>query len=444
MFILFIAPDEIIADTARSVLNEGIEGVHIEIGLLDQAVPIARKYEEVADVLITRGGTVSHLKKAGISTPVVELHVTGQDIAESIKRALDIYSGKNPRVAVITFHNMIHSFEAFSDLLKIDIIKRYLETGDETRDVINEAAAKGAEIIIGGVITKKIAEEMGFPAVEIRSGEESVRQSLRDAEQIIYARTIEQKRNREIAAILETTHDGVISINAAGKFSITNKAAVKLLGFENTELQGIEADSLTHFLGWNSALRGKEITGKLCRYNNRHLLVNTVPLNVQNSIIGAVSSFQDVTTIQELEGRIRKQLTGRGHKAKFTFSDIIGESEEIRNIICEARSYAEVDSSVLIYGESGVGKELFAQSIHNYSKRKKEPFVAVNCAALPENLIESELFGYAPGAFTGAKKEGKTDYLNWHTAVQYFLMRFQNFPFIFRGDCFVSCRKEKL
>ncbi|OAT86163.1 sigma-54 interaction domain-containing protein [Desulfotomaculum copahuensis] len=102
-----------------------------------------------------------------------------------------------------------------------------------------------------------------------------------------------------------------------------------------------------------------------------------------------------------------QQLHIRGLVAKFRFGDIVGRSAMIEETIREARKYAHSGAAVLITGESGTGKELFAQSIYNESNRREGPFVAVNCAALPENLLESELFGYEDGAFTGARKGGR-------------------------------------
>lgn len=104
---------------------------------------------------------------------------------------------------------------------------------------------------------------------------------------------------------------------------------------------------------------------------------------------------------------MRKRLRNRGHLAKYDFHDILGESEKIRASIEKARRFGRVDATVLIYGETGTGKEFFAHAIHNASSRRNGPFIAVNCAAVPENLLESELFGYAEGAFTGAKRGGK-------------------------------------
>jgi transcriptional regulator with PAS, ATPase and Fis domain len=108
-----------------------------------------------------------------------------------------------------------------------------------------------------------------------------------------------------------------------------------------------------------------------------------------------------------MEGKIRRKIYPQGHSAKFSFINIFGKSKAIQRAIGIAKEYSTVDSNVLIVGETGAGKEMFSQSIHSASDRAAGPFVAFNCAALPENLLESELFGYVEGAFTGAAKEGK-------------------------------------
>lgn len=108
-----------------------------------------------------------------------------------------------------------------------------------------------------------------------------------------------------------------------------------------------------------------------------------------------------------MENKIRASLIEKGLYAKKNFDDIVGSSEAMRRLKQRAMRFAATDSTVLITGESGTGKELFAQGIHNHSARHAAPFVALNCATLPENLLESELFGYVKGAFTGARNEGK-------------------------------------
>lgn len=135
--------------------------------------------------------------------------------------------------------------------------------------------------------------------------------------------------------------------------------------------------------------------------------VSFTPVIANETISGIVILMTDITQVQKLEEQIRRTLSEKGLRAKYTFDDILHESRIMDTTIETAKRYAVSESNVILVGETGTGKELFAQSIHNASNRRQGPFVAINCAALPENLLESELFGYVEGAFTGTAKGGK-------------------------------------
>jgi transcriptional regulator with PAS, ATPase and Fis domain len=153
--------------------------------------------------------------------------------------------------------------------------------------------------------------------------------------------------------------------------------------------------------------KGQQTIGQVLRWDTIWLTINIIPIIVDKTIIGAFITFQNISHIQEVEAKIRNEVLVRKFTAKYHFSDILGRSPQILESIRMAREIANVDATALLIGESGTGKELFAQSIHNSGSRKLGPFVAINCAALPPNLLESELFGYVEGAFTGATKKGK-------------------------------------
>ena len=123
--------------------------------------------------------------------------------------------------------------------------------------------------------------------------------------------------------------------------------------------------------------------------------------------LGVLLTFENIERLQKAEQKIRTKLAAKGLVAKYTFKNILTQNVKMQALVAKAHRYSQVDEAVLLIGETGVGKELFAQSIHNASPRASAPFVAINCAALPENLLESELFGYEEGAFSGARKGGK-------------------------------------
>ncbi|MFD3449643.1 sigma-54 interaction domain-containing protein [Microbacteriaceae bacterium 4G12] len=216
------------------------------------------------------------------------------------------------------------------------------------------------------------------------------------------------RKRYEVEAIVSSAHDGVIAVDRAGNITVVNEHAKTIL-----RLQGeVKGKKITEFIPQSDMLRvlqtGQVETGDIATVLNRKLVINRFPVIVKEQVVGAVSSFKDITDIQKMEMKLRKMLHQNGLEAKYTLSDIVGESPEIVEVKELAKRFAKTDATVLITGESGTGKELFAQGIHTESTRTLGPFVAVNCAAIPETLLESELFGYEEGAFTGARKGGKT------------------------------------
>jgi transcriptional regulator with PAS, ATPase and Fis domain len=138
-----------------------------------------------------------------------------------------------------------------------------------------------------------------------------------------------------------------------------------------------------------------------------HIVTNRVPIKDETEIMGAVATFQDASRLIQVEHRLRREMAKNRFVAKYRLDDIIGETSPIVETKEMAAKFALSDLTLLIYGASGSGKEMFAQGIHLAGKRRLHPFVAINCAALPPTLLESELFGYDEGAFTGAKRKGK-------------------------------------
>jgi PAS domain S-box-containing protein len=129
-------------------------------------------------------------------------------------------------------------------------------------------------------------------------------------------------------------------------------------------------------------------------------IINAVAMNVNNKFMGVVITFRETEYVHKLVNKVV------GYKATYKFHDIISNNEKMKSVMEFAKKAAKSDCNILIEGPSGTGKELISQSIHNYSKRSQGPFVAVNCASIPRELVESELFGYDKGAFTGAIKDG--------------------------------------
>lgn len=213
-------------------------------------------------------------------------------------------------------------------------------------------------------------------------------------------------KNEELKTLLDLSSDGILMTNAEDKVMQYNQALTQMLKIKSCRL-GTEINDL---LGEEFAKTFKlaEIEEKLFNISSRDYLVSKKPIHYYGQNSGFSYNFKDVTQVKELERTLNKQMCEKGLVAKYTFDSIYSKSTQMINMIDVAKRMAMTDMTVFIAGESGTGKELFAQSIHNASPRNTKPFVAVNCGALSESLLESELFGYEAGAFTGALKNGKT------------------------------------
>ncbi|QGP91220.1 Anaerobic nitric oxide reductase transcription regulator NorR [Neomoorella glycerini] len=217
-----------------------------------------------------------------------------------------------------------------------------------------------------------------------------------------------EEREQHLQIVLDSVSDGVIAIDARGRITSLNPAGEKMLGLTRQEALG---QSIATLLGpelpiLRCLVNGQpyddhvkvDITGprgRIC-----HLTSGRCLRDPAGAIVGVVATMKDIA-------ELRQMVYTLAQPEAITFADLIGNAPAFNRVIAMGRMVARGDSTVLLRGESGTGKELFARAIHTESHRRQKPFIAVNCAALPEELLESELFGYVGGAFTGARKEGK-------------------------------------
>ncbi|SES00678.1 sigma-54-dependent Fis family transcriptional regulator [Psychrobacillus sp. OK032] len=218
-----------------------------------------------------------------------------------------------------------------------------------------------------------------------------------------------EKQIQFYQSIVDLSHSGIAGVDIEGRILIYNQSAADFLGVPVkeaigkllTEVNPVQP-GLIQVLAEQSVQRDQ-----LRKVGQNTAIINRAPIYYENELIGAISTVRDITELQQYEEKIRRKINQQGLKAKWTLEQIIAKSEPMRRLIELAKKYATVDSTLLLQGESGTGKEMLAQGIHMVSNRKDGPFVALNCAALPETLLESELFGYEEGAFTGARRGGK-------------------------------------
>ncbi len=381
-------------------------GINIKIvdALFDDALDIAKSMEKNndADVFISAGSNCFLLSKH-LQAPLVEVKVTGFDFLLALEQARRV----SHNVAIITYHQKLPYLDEVLATLAVEVRQATFTNIGELGAVIDGLKGKGVTAIIGGSLVCEQAKEKGLASFFIYS-EDGVMRALDSAIKIAQTKKKEIAKAEELQAIMNFAYEGIIAADAKGTITFFNPIAEKITGIPLADALGKPADTVLEGSRLNYVMHSQQSQiNQIQSIGDVKILTNRIPIVVQGEVVGAVATFKDVGMIQEAEEKIREKLYIKGFVAKNTFNDIIGHSQIIKGVKNEALRFARSESTILILGESGTGKELFVQAIHNASRRAKRPFVAINCAALPPSLLESELFGYAEGAFTGAKKGGK-------------------------------------
>lgn len=364
--------------------------------LLERGVELARNLErEGCQAIVSRGRTAAMIREqAGI--PVVDITISSYDLVRALARASQL----GRRIALIVFHNMVQSAADVAALMGIDLSEFVVRDEEAAARALSEALRGGAEVIVGGSLAVRLARGMGVASVLIESGPEAIWQALQEAHRMVELRLRERARAEQLRAILDEVPHAIVVTDSAGTITGMNACARKILG-ERAAIGGSLKDAWPEASGLLQQESGDIV---VLRSEGGEVVCRAKRTGPDG---GVLITCQEVGALQHLERAVRVRLNQRGHVARHTLDDVVGVSAALTRALATARKFAPTDATVLITGESGTGKELFAQGIHNASLRRHGPFVAVNCAAFAESLLESELFGYARGAFTGARKEGK-------------------------------------
>lgn len=409
MKITIIAPMTNIMDAAREALAKQDFNWRGEIeiipGLLENGLEQA--YQAVkrgTDVIISRGATASLIAKH-VDVPVVEIQVTAFDILRALKSVGHV-SGT---VGVVFMRRFLFECEKLGDLMGIPIHEMFVENETRAEAVIEMACRQGISTFLGDASSVKLLLEHGLKVVLIESSVESVSKAIFEAINIADVRLREREKAELFRTIIDATADGIIAIDKDEHITTLNPAIERMYQIQSADVIGRKIGDIIPDDGLRDCLTGDKCERESVRsINNRVFAIKRIPIKLGETIVGAIANVQDVTQLQYFEQVVRQKLNKKGLVAKFHLEQICAASPQMKVVKERVRQYSGNDATVLITGESGTGKERVAQSIHNLSQRKTGPFVAINCAALPESLLESELFGYEEGAFTGAKKGGKS------------------------------------
>ncbi|UMZ74801.1 sigma-54-dependent Fis family transcriptional regulator [Natranaerofaba carboxydovora] len=410
--LVVISPYKNFADLARKIAREENKEVEVYNAVLDEGVEIAKRYENDKKTVIISRGATGALIKSKVDVPMIPVEINSFDILQALNEAKSL--GDN--IAYFEYFKRKNRYD-FDNMKNIINLKNknlefyYYKDQDELDSQIDKAFEDGTEVVVAsGMCILEKANKKGMKGAMVYSNWEAVYEAFKRADELMRVRKNDLIRNERFKKILTHSYGGVMEVENTGKVTYINEKGKELLKIPASEpIIGRDIEELKKDKNvFNKILgNGDIVINDVQTLKNKKCLINRIPVRFETQNEGIFINFTEISRIQKLENKIRKKLHSKGFVARFEFSQIHTNSPKMEKVIEKAKRYSKNDATILITGESGTGKEMFAQSIHNESKRKNGPFVAINCATLPDNLLESELFGYEDGAFTGAKKGGK-------------------------------------
>lgn len=362
---------------------------------------------EDADVLISSGYNAKLLKKI-TSKPIINIEPSLYDILSAYSKAKGF--DLSP-VVVFPLKHYTEMLERISNILSVSIIADYYDDVAQLDSMIAGYKSAGYKCVIGSGLVCDEAERIGMHGIFVYPSE-----SLRSYIQLAYdtAMALREKtiENKFMSLAIDNTHSGMLFTDELGKILICNHVAHSLFGSSveqpivGQNILDIIQEAKLNILYTDSV----PIKRLLVEIGGNRFIISGYPIFLHRAVSNVMLTIDSIESIQNKEHYIRKKLNSKGFIATYSFADMVSRNSEFNTMVLTAKKFALHNDNILITGSTGSGKEVLAQSIHNHSPRAENAFVAVNCSAITETLLESELFGYDEGAFTGAKKGGKPGY----------------------------------
>lgn len=399
--ILFMAPSEQLAKRVDEIVAErGLE-IDVRIGVMKEAENIvSNAIKHNTKVVISRGGT-AYLLKQKFDIPVVITKLT----SGSYINAFEKIRNTNGPVAFFSVEQIQDNVKSLCYFLNVNANYYYFNDTESAISAVRQAKKDGNVFGIGGVLTKIYAEQLHMDYYTLENNREDIETALESAQQILHSVLDGERRNHTLQlhlkryeTIFNYTHDGIIAIDKKGKVEVVNKQAEDILPLKNKPYEGRYIEEILPETKLPAILQsGNKELDELMKIGDVIINTNRVPIIIDGEVEGVVATFRDIESIRNSEQKIRSSLHRKGLASRYRFSDMIGESSTFRRAVRIAKSYAHTNSNILIFGEIGTGKEMFAHAIHHESSRRKKPFVTINCTNYSSQALQADLLGYENG-----------------------------------------------
>ncbi len=389
--ILLIAPYQHTGTLSKMVIGQMGLSIPVEVAYDYEALAALKRHPDVK-IVISRGGTAKILHGVkGIT--VVDIEASFYDVFNAVRKLLT--QGCH-NIAVVTQDNVIGLESGSLSLKGEQITVHPCATVEEIEETVERAAEQGYDGIAGCVVAVETAGRFKLRSCFIDSDFYTIKKAVLNALALEESMRSQELMLNMTTSLLNNIDEGVVVFDQEGAAKYFNQKASDLLSFCSHEK-------------WHERLRPylkQDGAYSVLSLGDKKVLLRNLELS-SGDLHSSLVVMQDGSAVEESARNMKIAVFEKGLYARSHFDDILRTSTVMEEAVQKARKYAQSDSTVMIFGETGVGKEGIAQSIHNGSARREMPFVSVNCASLPEGLVASELFGYAEGAFTGARRNGR-------------------------------------
>ena len=382
--ITFIASDLLAAEKVQNILRESPANCQVVLSNTQDLEEVSRSQVAQGAKVLIAFGMFAKIVRQSVDVPVIMVDLQAEDVMDALLEASKL--GK--RIAIFGFRRVLKDVFYVRDLLSIDLV--WLPTVSPEKIPHELEKVQDIDVLVGGYYQARIAKQYGIPTVLIKTRDSEIRKAISLAQSYLEKRQDESETG---TPMMESSIYAAITVDCLGEILMMNRLASEYLKLDQLNAVAFSVDDVCpQFSRIADVISTRRpYLNQIAKLEDRIFLYHAEPIlrKRDGTLEGVSVIFQDVNTVMSSEVSIRRTLTTKENQAVYSFDHILGNSPCMTQALRLALRYSKVDETVLIQGETGVGKEMFAQGIHRASRRRDMPFVAVNCASLPESILES-------------------------------------------------------